>query len=279
MRRVRFSELEFRSEADLAYLDGELFSGIAYELAPEGWLDEEVSYRDGMPWGKARVWYGPGTIEAQLELVRGVRHGIRRGWNERGGTIAEEAYAYGLWIWGKYYDDEGRLIAEERLPDTDPGRRRMADERSGFERAGIAEDFYPVPDLTEFWQCIDLFEPPFDQYGNEIVVRSAEHLAEVFERFAAEKPRLVVVRSPKGERSFVGIGGKFAGMDHRPDLPNRLPREARPKRAYAKKSHWFWAEGDYSEIEAKFLMPPRDVIDILVHWYKTGELADWVEWE
>lgn len=109
MRRVRVAgEALDHADDTLAYLDSERFTGIAEDRFPDGSLQHETEYRNGILDGVARTywpdggvrdeawydygillrrrrWYENGVAERDVVLAdRGLKHDYR--WNEDGST-------------------------------------------------------------------------------------------------------------------------------------------------------------------------------------------------
>jgi hypothetical protein len=42
---------------------------------------------------------------------------------------------------------------------------------------------------------------------------------------------------------------------------------------------YFSAEGQPHRVDPEFLMPPDTAIRVVLHFYRTGELPSWIEWE
>ncbi|MEV6414219.1 hypothetical protein [Kribbella sp. NPDC051718] len=93
---VRDSELEF--DSDLVFtLDGEAFTGIAYEESAELGRSE-IAYRDGLQEGLARDWYPSGVPKGESRYVQNVLHGTSREFDEQGRLVVEERYEYGVCV-------------------------------------------------------------------------------------------------------------------------------------------------------------------------------------
>jgi hypothetical protein len=80
--------------------------------------------------------------------------------------------------------------------------------------------------------------------------------------------------------AFMGIGGPFAGIHYYPNLPatTRCLR-ATPAVRHTNDDQWFTAVGEPSRYKADHVMPFGELIHIVTHLYRTGELADWVQWK
>ena len=98
--RVDMDEIDF--EQGWALYKGILFTGVGFELWPNGTLRWEMPYLDGYPYGTEREWYPSGQLKSQCEIVGGVVHGTMREWAEDGRLIIEAVY------------DRGRLVKRKR---------------------------------------------------------------------------------------------------------------------------------------------------------------------
>src|SRR5215213_5054941 len=85
---------------DLFYQQGKLFTGVAFRAAPDGQIESEQEYREGMLAGVSRGWFAPGQLESEAHFSGGLLHGVRRGWYETGRPAYEEAFERGVRLRG-----------------------------------------------------------------------------------------------------------------------------------------------------------------------------------
>src|SRR5438552_9371533 len=107
MKRVPYKSLEY--DDGLMLLDGEPFTGIGYFLDPEGQLQGEIEYRNGLEWGMKREWYAPGKPYYEGRLYRGVLDGKKREWHQNGQLAEEGDYELGFKLRKKCWDEDGNL--------------------------------------------------------------------------------------------------------------------------------------------------------------------------
>lgn len=73
-RQLRIPDGELDFDADLNYYHkGARFTGVAFDDTP-GFLDSEISYRDGFQAGVVRDWYRSGQLRVQEEFWRNFEH-------------------------------------------------------------------------------------------------------------------------------------------------------------------------------------------------------------
>lgn len=139
--RVPSSELEYDEDEAIYLRDGEPFTGIAYELYPSGALEGESEFRDGLSWGVGRGWHPNGQLSSEGHAFKDVQHGIAREWDEQG-RLEEESYCeYGIVIYEKKWNEEGVLIEDYQLKESDPDYEELQRlwELYGKEELGGAE--------------------------------------------------------------------------------------------------------------------------------------------
>lgn len=93
MTTVTISELNEHEGGTVTY-DGELFTGQAIELNPNGSRRREYHYFEGTKHGPIREFYENGGIRSDTNFVQGVAQGLGLEWDEEG-AITEVAYKDG----------------------------------------------------------------------------------------------------------------------------------------------------------------------------------------
>ncbi|TRW18248.1 toxin-antitoxin system YwqK family antitoxin [Glacieibacterium frigidum] len=84
--RADYDDLEF--DDDLALLNGVPFTGIVFSMHPNGRLEAETRYTDGLPDGLSEWFYPDGRLESRNIAVRG--RGSSESWNwHPNGVLAE----------------------------------------------------------------------------------------------------------------------------------------------------------------------------------------------
>ncbi len=117
MKRVLASELEYPGDG-LYYLDGEPFTGIAFNLAKAGWEKSQIEYRQGLLWGHTTEWYSPGLPMVDSNYFRGALHGRAREWHKNGQIAEDGEYEYGIVLWEKEWDEDGNIIKDYKLKES-----------------------------------------------------------------------------------------------------------------------------------------------------------------
>lgn len=120
---VEDSELDFDSDL-VCTLDGEAFTGIAYEEVP-ALGRSEISYRDGVQEGLARDWYPSGVLKGESHYVEGVLHGTSREYDESGHLMTEVFFEYGIRVLARRFSSDGKVMATEELDSNDEAARQL----------------------------------------------------------------------------------------------------------------------------------------------------------
>ena len=96
--------------------------------------------------------------------------------------------------------------------------------------------------------------------------------------YAEKKPRVFTLTGPISGIAFIGIGGPFAGIRYYPGVQSTRCLSATPGVRHTDEEQWFTAVGEPSGFAADHVMPVGELIYLVAHLYRTGELADWVQW-
>jgi antitoxin component YwqK of YwqJK toxin-antitoxin module len=118
MKRVPEDSLDYPGDG-YYYLDDEPFTGIAFTLHDDGSLESETEYKYGLKCGLERHWFGPDALEYEAELQRGVVHGKKRVWYSNGTLMEEGDYEHGIALRSKTWDEDGKLVEDVELQETD----------------------------------------------------------------------------------------------------------------------------------------------------------------
>lgn len=119
MKRVPANKVSF-AEDGLYYCEGAPFTGTAYATFPNGALENESEYRDGLPWGKSRSWDMDGSLFAESDMYRDALHGAAREWSPGGQLISETVAEYGVTLREREWDEQGNLLKDYELKEGDP---------------------------------------------------------------------------------------------------------------------------------------------------------------
>jgi antitoxin component YwqK of YwqJK toxin-antitoxin module len=134
-KRVLEESLEYGDDGFYRH-EGELFTGTAFALSDEGWIETESEYREGVLWGTSRGWFGPDRLAYEHRNISGLQGGVGREWHENGRLAAEELYEHGIRLRGKRWDREGNLIEDYHLQETDPDFRTLQIYRDAYGPGG-----------------------------------------------------------------------------------------------------------------------------------------------
>jgi antitoxin component YwqK of YwqJK toxin-antitoxin module len=80
--RAHYDDISFDDQ--LALLDDAPFTGIIYATHPDGGLELEYNYVEGLPSGIQRQWYPGGQLEKEWDAVRGKGSVWSRQWHPNG---------------------------------------------------------------------------------------------------------------------------------------------------------------------------------------------------
>ena len=89
MTRVPAKEVSFSPDDGLYLRGGEPFTGTTFTVFPNGQIESESEYREGLTWGRCRSWYKNGQLYAESEFAQDVVHGTARNWSRDGVLIFE----------------------------------------------------------------------------------------------------------------------------------------------------------------------------------------------
>lgn len=136
MTRVLAKTLDYHEDDDLHYLGDTPFSGTAYTLAKDGRVKAEMDYRDGLRWGATREWYGNDQPMVSSTFYRGVLHGRASEWHANGQIAEDGEYEFGIALWEKHWDEDGKPTKDYRLAESDPNHARVLERRRIYAKHG-----------------------------------------------------------------------------------------------------------------------------------------------
>lgn len=124
MKRADYDELDSPDGVTYYWLDSprQLFTGIAYQMRPEGQLWNETEFLDGREHGASHSWFPSGQIEKETAYCNGMIYGPDREWDETGRLRREAFIEYGFLVREKKWDEAGRLVEEYEMPPNHPNR-------------------------------------------------------------------------------------------------------------------------------------------------------------
>ena len=122
LNSINYDSLDFEAD-NTAVIDSGPFTGIAWEIEPNGNLANVVYYQ-GLQWGPARTWDPSGVLIEEEWWNRNSRSGSSKSWNDRGQLIREATF-HGILVSEKIWNSEGNLLSEFSLGPDDPWIRSM----------------------------------------------------------------------------------------------------------------------------------------------------------
>jgi antitoxin component YwqK of YwqJK toxin-antitoxin module len=148
MKRADYDELDSPDGVTYYWLDspGQLFTGIAYQMRPEGQLWSETQFLDGREHGPSRSWFSSGQIEAETTYYNGLTYGPDREWDEAGQLRREAFLEYGFRVREKKWDEAGRLTEEYEMPQDHPNYSLLQKFRAAY---GVDPRFGPISKETK----------------------------------------------------------------------------------------------------------------------------------
>lgn len=126
---------------------------------------------------------------------------------------------------------------------------------------------------------VDSLRPiPYRKGEEEMPMHSVEELVNSLIKFAADKPRVMILGKRNGPTISIGLGGKLAAIDVYPFLSMGRAWFGKPKTPYSSEDFWITSEGEPTWFPAWAMMPVADVIQIVAYIVEHDELPDTVEW-
>ncbi len=119
MKRVPMEEI-LEDEELLARLDGELFTGVAFEKNGPYGIASELTYVDGLQEGLARDCYPSGQIKAIARYRGGVQNGEEKEWYSDGSRKLEAIYEFGILLEKRVWSVDGTKTEDYVLGKDDP---------------------------------------------------------------------------------------------------------------------------------------------------------------
>lgn len=108
LHRVDYDDLELDDE--LALLDGTPFTGIVYSERPDGTLESESNYVDGLPDGLQQEWHPNGVLAQRAIAVRGNGSSEVHTWHANGQPRSVKRYVDRRLADAQACDEAGRPI-------------------------------------------------------------------------------------------------------------------------------------------------------------------------
>ena len=97
-------------------LEDEPFTGTVVESFPDGSLSLSTTFYQGKPHGFQKRSFTNGEMAAEIFFDKGMLSGTRSKWWENGQIREEEYWSNGKFMGRRLWDEAGRLIREEIVP-------------------------------------------------------------------------------------------------------------------------------------------------------------------
>ncbi|CAH2214824.1 toxin-antitoxin system YwqK family antitoxin [Tepidibacter aestuarii] len=110
--------LEYIYCGDMLFYKEKPFTGLRYELYPEGQLRSLTPYENGFNNGICREWYTTGELMCEYESKRGVNNGSKTYWHQNGLIKSIANYELGIELDYKEWNGKGNLVKSRKFdPD------------------------------------------------------------------------------------------------------------------------------------------------------------------
>ncbi|MBT2533584.1 hypothetical protein J7E83_15940 [Arthrobacter sp. ISL-48] len=116
--RVDGDDLEW--EGQLQTWNDEPFTGIEVWRFPNGAIESESTYKEGLRDGLSRTWDENGLLGSEFTCRLGTMHGNSKKWHANGQLAEDGNYEWGVRIDEKEYNQQGVLIDEFAIDPADP---------------------------------------------------------------------------------------------------------------------------------------------------------------
>lgn len=113
---------------------GEMFTGIGYDLRPNGQLWSEITYKNGKMDGLSRSWHSSGQLKAERAYRSGVIYGPDREWDEAGRLRREAFLEYGFRVREKKWDEAGQLVEDYEMEPSHPNYNLLQNFRAAYDK-------------------------------------------------------------------------------------------------------------------------------------------------
>ena len=120
--RIDYDELELDDQ--LALLNGMPFTGVVTSRYPDGALESEGRYREGLPEGEQRRWYPDGQLERRWIAIRGKGSSEEWSWRPDGRPRSHRRNEGWRPVELEAWDEAGRPIDYASLDESATSLRR-----------------------------------------------------------------------------------------------------------------------------------------------------------
>ncbi|MBL8179755.1 MAG: hypothetical protein JNK48_34065 [Bryobacterales bacterium] len=121
--RVDSNELEW--EDYVCYREGLPFSGVAFELRPNGALWSEQTYAGGLLDGISRDYHEHGGLDSETVYKLGIANGPSRAFYPSGKPKYERLIELGIVVRAREYDENGAVVKDQTLQPSDSNYRLL----------------------------------------------------------------------------------------------------------------------------------------------------------
>ena len=130
--RVTTEQLTYPGDG-LYYFHGQPLTGVLEIRCPDGNLESEQDFKDGLVSGRKRIWHPSGGLQLDAECGWGGYHGRVRQGQEAGQLAEDSQYEYGIRSHGTQWDEQGHVIEQFELTAGDPLYDTLIAQRAAFE--------------------------------------------------------------------------------------------------------------------------------------------------
>ena len=118
--RVLYDDLTNKGTKDspTMYIEGKLFSGVGFDVYPNGQLKFEYNFKNGKANGPQKIWFESGQLYREFNTKDGEMDGLSSEYNYEGKFYRQKTYKKGELngLWAKYYNN-GQLKVKGTIKD------------------------------------------------------------------------------------------------------------------------------------------------------------------
>lgn len=137
MLRINYEDLDYDDEGTYRY-KGTPFTGIAFDLFPEGKVSCEWIMIDGHEEGIRREWYPSGVVLGEYSYSANAPHGLQLEWYPDGKIKRESICEFGIEVKAREWDPSGNLTLSVEIQPSDWAYKLLNLKRSAWGDAGVS---------------------------------------------------------------------------------------------------------------------------------------------
>ncbi len=118
MEHVNYDDLEMDGDGIFLW-EGKPFTGIAFEMYPNGQISAEDDMVEGVVHGFVREWYPSGELKLERYDKLSERHSWSREWFVNGTLKRETTLADGVRTKELIWNEAGELVSQYERPSSD----------------------------------------------------------------------------------------------------------------------------------------------------------------